>query len=289
MHSYTCTSKEQYQALLGSGAFAARYRFLCHLAETFRRQTSFAIPGVCEVCDRAVDFLTDHQCGMRIEHGWPWPNWRERQVCPSCGLASRQRMAFGFIQEMVKRSGRAQGFSLYMMEMVTPIFDRARAAFPDIDLIGSEYFGPGFKGGSPVRGIRHEDVHQLSLADESVDLVVSNDVMEHVPDPGRGFRETFRVLRCGGTLFLTIPFHSGNDTTTVRAEVREGAVIHHLPEVYHGNPVSEKGSLVFTDFGWDVLSMLRAAGFGRVDVQVIWSYLYGHLGIPMEYFRATKP
>jgi len=289
MHSYSCANRDQYRDLLNSHPFTSRYRFLCHLAEIHRKQTSFTIPGMCEVCNLPVDFLTDHQRGMRIEHGFPWPNWRERQVCPSCGLASRQRMAFGFMQDMVTRLAPSQGFTLYMMEMVTPIFDRARKSFPGITLIGSEYLGPGIQGGSVVRGIRHEDVHQLSLTEESVDLVVSNDVMEHVPDPKVGFGEIYRVLRRGGILFLTIPFHSGNDTTVMRAEAREGRVVHHLPEVYHGNPVSDQGSLVCTDFGWDVLSMLRAAGFAKVEVKVIWSYLYGHLGIPMEYFYAGKP
>jgi len=288
MHSYSCAGKDEYRALLNSDPFASRYRFLCHLAELYRKQTSFTIPGMCEVCDLPVDFLTDHQCGMRIEHGLPWPNWRERQVCPGCGLASRQRMAFGFMKDLVARRAPSRDYTLYMMEMVTPIFSCARKMLPGITLIGSEYLGPDFQGGSVVRGVRHEDVCRLSLADESVDLVVSNDVMEHVPDPGKGFGEIFRVLRRGGILFLTIPFHSGNETTVVRAEVRAGKVIHHLPAAYHGNPVSPEGSLVFTDFGWDVLAMLRRAGFAQVEVKVIWSYLNGHLGIPMEYFTASK-
>jgi hypothetical protein len=289
MHSCSCADKDHYRVLLNSHPFTSRYRFLCHLAEIHRKQTSFTIPGMCEVCNLPVDFLTDHQCGMRIEHGFPWPNWRERQVCPRCGLASRQRMAFGFMRDALARRAPSQDFTLYMMEMVTPIFGCAQQLLPGITLIGSEYLGPGIQGGRVVRGVRHEDVCQLSLADESVDLVVSNDVMEHVPDPKAGFGEIFRVLRRGGILFLTIPFHSGNETTVVRAEVHAGKVIHHLPAAYHGNPVSPEGSLVYMDFGWDVLSMLRAAGFARVEVKVIWSYLYGHLGIPMEYFSAAKP
>ncbi len=288
MHAQVSTAKKNYRELLASDAFVLRYRFLCHLAERHRDQTSFSIPGLCEVCMQAVDFLTDHERGMRIENGMPWPNWRERQVCSGCGLASRQRMALGFVREFTARHHPPPGITLYMMEMVTPIFARARQEFPDINLIGSEYLGLGIRGGSICHGIRHEDVQQLSLADESVDLVVSNDVFEHVPDPGRGFREIHRVLRSGGVLFMTIPFHSGEDRTVVRAAIRDDRVIHHLPETYHGNPVSATGSLVYTDFGWDVLEMLRDAGMGAVEVRVVWSYLHGHLGIPMEYFYAVK-
>lgn len=45
----------------------------------------------------------------------------------------------------------------------------------------------------------------LPYADESFDLVVSMDVVEHVPDPAPWLRDALRVLRPGGTLFLTTP------------------------------------------------------------------------------------
>jgi SAM-dependent methyltransferase len=45
----------------------------------------------------------------------------------------------------------------------------------------------------------------LPFADESFDMVVSMDVVEHVPDPLPWLRETARVLRPNGVLFLTTP------------------------------------------------------------------------------------
>ncbi len=50
-----------------------------------------------------------------------------------------------------------------------------------------------------VRG----DVLCLPLASESLDFAMLNHLYEHVPDPGALFRETYRVLKPGGTAYVT--------------------------------------------------------------------------------------
>lgn len=48
--------------------------------------------------------------------------------------------------------------------------------------------------------------NQLPFRDASFDTVLSTQVWEHVEDPGAAARETFRVLRPGGHLVVTVPF-----------------------------------------------------------------------------------
>jgi 2-polyprenyl-3-methyl-5-hydroxy-6-metoxy-1,4-benzoquinol methylase len=45
----------------------------------------------------------------------------------------------------------------------------------------------------------------LPLPEETFDLVVSMDVIEHVPDPRPWVRDIVRMMRPGGRLFLTTP------------------------------------------------------------------------------------
>jgi 2-polyprenyl-3-methyl-5-hydroxy-6-metoxy-1,4-benzoquinol methylase len=57
---------------------------------------------------------------------------------------------------------------------------------------------------------------QIPLADASVDLVVSFETVEHVPDPRRFLGECARVLAAGGTLIVSTPnkdVYSGPGTT----------------------------------------------------------------------------
>lgn len=52
------------------------------------------------------------------------------------------------------------------------------------------------------------DMAQLPYADETLDLVISSEVIEHAPDPERVMKEITRVLRPHGKLILTIPMES---------------------------------------------------------------------------------
>ena len=89
-------------------------------------------------------------------------------------------------------------------------------------------------------------------------------------------------------MLATIPFHSSNDQSVSRAKIVDGQLEHLLPPSYHGNPVSADGSLVFTDFGWDLLKEMGEAGFSDVKVEVYVSTELGHLGGGQLIFRLTK-
>lgn len=50
------------------------------------------------------------------------------------------------------------------------------------------------------------DAYYLPFASESVDCVISSEVIEHVVDPAGFIRELFRVLKPGGCLIITTPY-----------------------------------------------------------------------------------
>ncbi len=60
-------------------------------------------------------------------------------------------------------------------------------------------------GNGTLAALIQGDAQALPFADESFDLVVSCETIEHVPDVRKALREMWRVARPGAKLFLTTP------------------------------------------------------------------------------------
>ena len=284
--SASVRSREEFEQVLSLDIFKKIKKIENDLIDSANAE-HFAVDGFCVPCNKRVQFLVDMQSGGQ-RSGRRWiPNWRERLECPHCHMNNRQRLVAALFKQRLSSQG-LDGTTIYFMEQVTPIFNWAIMTFPQHKIVGSEYLGYEYTGGSVINGIRHEDVMNLSFEDNSVSLIVSNEVFEHVPDPNKAFSECARVLRNGGTMLATFPFHQNSDASIVRAKINANEVEHLLSPMYHGNPVSTDGSLVFTDFGWDVLDDLRSAGFTEIRVGVYMSAEYGHLGDGQLVFVAQK-
>ena len=235
----------------------------------------FTLPGECVVCGGEADFTTDLLYTTPDANGWARPAWRERQVC-RCGLNCRQRSSFHVLSDSL---GLRPDAAIYCTEQQSTLFRRIQQMFPRA--MGSEYLGNTVPlGACSPEGIRNEDITRLTFADNSFDCIFSLDVMEHVPDYESGFKEMVRCLKPGGELLLTIPLHFDQDSTVIRASLApEGRLIHHLPPIYHGDPINAKGALCFNDFGWDLFELLRRVGFGDVSMFVFTAPHYGYAGM----------
>jgi len=53
--------------------------------------------------------------------------------------------------------------------------------------------------------VQFGDVRALPIPDQSVDMVIATDVVEHVDDDQRAVSEIYRVLRPGGIVLFTVP------------------------------------------------------------------------------------
>jgi hypothetical protein len=261
-------SIEEFQALGASAAARDAREFDAQIIKKHERNAEWTFRGHSVAAGREVDFIVDSVSGL-CEDGVYYPNLRERLICPETQLNNRQRLMAGLILQ-----SRAQ--SIYFMEQVTPIYAWAKGVFDNV--VGSEYMGPDWSGGEIVNGIRHEDIQNLSFDDGSFDLVVSNDVLEHVPWPALALAECRRVLKAGGKLVATIPFYDQARETVARASLIGGEIVHHAEKQFHGNPVSDEGSLVFTDYGWDLLPWARRLGFSDARLDVYHQPSFGHLG-----------
>jgi SAM-dependent methyltransferase len=129
----------------------------------------------------------------------------------------------------------------------------------------NSYYWPEVTPGEEQDGVRCEDLRHLTFADESFDLVISSDILEHVRGPMDAFAEIFRVLRPGARHVFTVPMiWPLPSTTQTRVDYSGPEDNHLLPPVYHGSPTDPQGSLVYTDFGMDLPESLRELGFETV-------------------------
>jgi len=126
----------------------------------------------------------------------------------------------------------------------------------------NSYYWPDVDPGQERDGVRCEDLRHLTFEDQSFDLVISSDILEHVRGPMDAFAETFRVLRPGGLHVFTVPMiWPLPSTTEARVDYSGPEDKHLLPPIYHGSPIDPEGSLVYTDFGMDLPEALRELGF----------------------------
>ncbi|MEO0369235.1 MAG: methyltransferase domain-containing protein, partial [Pseudomonadota bacterium] len=157
-------------------------------------------------------------------------------------------------------------------------------------LIGSEFLGLKVRPGKTnIRGIRNENLTDLSFEPNTIDKILSFDCFEHIADYKTALLECNRVLRTGGSMLCSVPFHRGSAHNIVRATVLDnGEIQHHTEPEYHGDPLSSQGCLSYYTFGWEFLDDLREAGFSTVYAALIWSDIFGYLGNEQIAFVATK-
>ena len=243
-----------------------------------------AYDGHCGICDRDVTFTCTWDIHRNFPDGRTEPVWRERLVCP-CGLSNRLRASFHFMLDQCQLQPDS---AVYLTEQITPFFGMAKSYCQN--LTGSEYLRDDTaKGTENRKGIRHEDITDLSFADDSFDMVGSFEVLEHVPDYHAGLAEMCRVLKPGGHLVASFPFRPDLLETMVRAKIGADGEIEHLTEPeYHGDPLLAQGVLCFYHFGWDILTAMKDAGFSQARCHFYWDWDSGYLGGAMPLFHAIK-
>lgn len=126
--------------------------------------------------------------------------------------------------------------------------------------IVSEYFD-GEPAGAVVNGVRNENLESLTFADNTFDVVITSDVLEHVADLGAALQEIRRVLKPGGYHVFSVPVDVAMPKMRDRAILTDCGVKHLCAPVYHGDTIRGGGILTFRDFGADIVDVMSRDGF----------------------------
>ena len=94
--------------------------------------------------------------------------------------------------------------------------------------------------------------------------------MEHILNPVLAFVEIARTLKPGGAHIFTVPLINKDRPSEVRAKRDEqGSIIYLRTPEYHGNPIDPNGSLVCTDWGYDICDFIfKASGLFTTMVYI---------------------
>lgn len=188
------------------------------------------------------------------------PNYREGLL--GGNLSSRLRAVLGELDRGTK--GIPVGdVRVYAPEAITAFALLLRGRY--VRFIGSEYSANQHTAEN-LFPIRSENLQALSFPNKVFDVVVVNDVFEHVPDIDCCLAEICRVTRPGGRLITTFPFNIGQVNSIIKARLSTTGIEYLAEPEYHGNPIDPKGSLVFEIPGWNILARARAAGWAAAEI-----------------------
>jgi SAM-dependent methyltransferase len=208
--------------------------------------------GFCPICQQSTRFVS--------KYDW----FRDHLLCTKCpgGSIPRERALMKVVNAVVPNWRECR------MHESSPENRGASIIFAQqcAHYVPTHFF-PNVTVGEIVNGIRCEDLERQTFGESSFDIVVTQDVMEHVFHPDRAYREIARTLTRGGVHIHTTPIYKDQVKTRACAHLLpDGRVKHLEPPEYHGNPIDSGGSLVTVKYGYDIAELISE--WADMDVEI---------------------
>jgi hypothetical protein len=225
--------------------------------------------GYCPICERKTIFVKEGE-------------WlREHYRCVRCGSIPRWR---ALVQ--ILHTNFPTWRDLRILESSPGGASSEKLRKECYQYIGAHYFKDVVPG-KYKDGWRCENLEELTFHNETFDLVVTQDVFEHILNPAKAFAEVGRVLKPGGAHVFTVPFYPGRRTEVRAADGLCG--IRYLKEkIYHGNPIDPEGSLVVTDWGADLPEFIYMSSRMATTIYQQRDSRFGLEGQFLEVFVSRK-
>jgi len=192
--------------------------------------------GYCPCCEKDTKFVAKSE-------------WlRDDYICENCDSIPRERAL------MLSLNRLYPDWRQLTIHESSPVFRGASKHIKEEcqNYIPTFYY-PDRPLGSFWGEYRCENLENLTFANDSIDIHITQDVFEHILDPKQAFKEIARTLKPGGAHIFTVPLVNKSQPSKVRAyRLEDGTIRNILGPVFHGDPINEKGSLVTMDWGYDI-------------------------------------
>lgn len=199
----------------------------------------------CHICGVTTDFVIgDNDVLLR------------EAKCSNCGASIRNSDVagelLGYINEwnsdLTSMTGRLSGLNI-LNACSSGYIHNALKNLPEYTCC--EYLD-GVPSGEYQDGVLCVDLCNIPFPADTFDLVITEDVFEHIVNYEKAMEEILRVLKVGGCHIFTVPVHENKKT-----ESREGK-----QPVYHDDPVRpDDGTRVVTDWGEDIKDIIEKYGY----------------------------
>jgi SAM-dependent methyltransferase len=224
---------------------------------------------VCNVCGKSARLWFEmHSVKEQKEHRVGF--LRETLECMECLSRMRYRiMAHAVLGECRQRFGIEAASINDLVEQI-----------PNVDILDTDAFSPasrilvrsaGYKlssymperryGWMPDLNMFNINLEEIAFPDQSFDIIISSDVMEHVRDLERANREIYRCLKPGGAHMFTVPFDDPYPTTRTLIDTTSDVDIYLEPPQLHGDDHLAGKVPAYRIYGMDLLDNLVADGF----------------------------
>ena len=232
----------------------------------------FSHTGYCTCCESTVIFeAKDH--------------WlRDTYFCKNCFCKPRERALMNAIET------HYPNWKNIAIHESSPIKRGASVKLKkySTNYTATQYY-PSKEFGSMIDGFRNEDLENQTFPDETFDLVITSDVMEHIYNPEKAFKEIARTLKKGGAHIFTVPIINKHMKTELWATLGENGKPNFLktPE-FHGNPVDPDGSPVTMHWGFDMVDFIKNVSGLETEIMAIYDKEKGLMGEFNEEFVTKK-
>lgn len=186
----------------------------------------------CYCCGKESSFLIEQGATLLRE-----------AACEHCGASLRNS---DVMKTLKKTTFNGQLFEkcknkLYIVN--TSSYGGVHCALKHLpNYIYSEYYPNIPSGQRAENGVLCVNLLNMPFDDESLDVIISEDVLEHIEDYMVAFREIKRVLKPGGVHVFTVPIREDGHSM-FRKE---------MPPIYHDAPEGTGGALLYNDFSFDL-------------------------------------